>query len=106
MFGIGEVSFYRCTEKPVFPYRSRPNDRRSTPILERRIMPEPSINAERLWDSLMAHGKIGGLDNGGVCREALTPEDIEGRDTFIRWCKEAGMSIGVDTLGTIYATRV
>jgi N-carbamoyl-L-amino-acid hydrolase len=68
-------------------------------------MPELSINAERLWDSLMTHGKIGGLENGGVCRETLTPEDIAGRDTFVRWCKEAGLSIGTDALGTIYATR-
>lgn len=68
-------------------------------------MPEPVINIERLWDSLMTHGKIGGLENGGVCREALTSVDIEGRDTFVRWCQEAGMTVGTDALGTIYATR-
>ncbi len=64
-----------------------------------------TINGERIWDSLMTHGEIGGLENGGVCREALTSEDIEGRDTFVRWCQEASMTVATDALGTIYATR-
>ncbi len=68
-------------------------------------MPELNINGERLWGSLMTHGKIGGLENGGVCRKTLTPEDIERRDIFVRWCEKAGMSVATDVLGTIYATQ-
>lgn len=68
-------------------------------------MNKATINGERLWDSLMAHGRIGGLPNGGVCRESLTPADIEGRNVFVTWCRDAGLEIGIDALGTIYATR-
>lgn len=63
------------------------------------------INQERLWDSLETHGAIGGTELGGVNRETLTETDKRGRDTIIEWCKEAGMDIGIDTLGTLYATR-
>ena len=37
-----------------------------------------SINGERLWDSLMQMGKIGGTAKGGVCRLALTDLDKQG----------------------------
>ena len=63
------------------------------------------INAERLWDSLETHGKIGGTPDGGVCREALSPADKEGRDLFVTWCRDAGLEVGCDEMGTIYATR-
>ncbi len=63
------------------------------------------IDRDRLWDSLMTHGQIGGLENGGVCREALTETDAQGRDTFVQWCREAGLEVAVDAMGTIYATR-
>lgn len=63
------------------------------------------INKDRLWDTLEAHGKIGGTPDGGVCREALTPEDKAGRDLFVAWCREAGLEVAWDEMGTIYATR-
>ena len=63
------------------------------------------IDKDRLWDSLKTHGKIGGTPDGGVCREALTPEDKEGRDLFVKWCREAGLEVAWDKMGTIYATR-
>lgn len=63
------------------------------------------INKDRLWDSLETHGKIGATPDGGVCREALTPEDKKGRDLFVVWCREAGLDVAFDAIGTIYATR-
>ena len=63
------------------------------------------INKDRLWDTLETHGKIGGTPDGGVCREALTPEDKAGRDLFVAWCREAGLTVAYDKIGTIYATR-
>ena len=64
-----------------------------------------SINGERLWQSLMEMAKIGPTDLGGNCRLALTDLDREGRDLFVRWCKEAGCSITVDDMGNIFARR-
>ncbi|GHV54689.1 Zn-dependent hydrolase [Deltaproteobacteria bacterium] len=63
------------------------------------------INQDRLWDSLQTHGKIGGTPDGGVCREALSPADKAGRDVFVQWCREAGLDVAWDKIGTIYATR-
>ncbi|TXL78765.1 Zn-dependent hydrolase [Vineibacter terrae] len=63
------------------------------------------INGDRLWDSLMELATIGGTEKGGVCRIALTDLDRQGRDLFVRWCKEAGCEIRVDKVGNIFARR-
>ena len=63
------------------------------------------IDQERLWQSLMAMAEIGATDKGGVCRLALTDLDRQGRDLFVRWCKEAGCTVSVDRMGNIFARR-
>ena len=63
------------------------------------------VNGERLWDSLMEMGQIGGTPKGGVSRLALTDEDRRGRDLFVAWCTAAGCSIRVDAMGNIFARR-
>ena len=63
------------------------------------------INGERLWDSLMEMAKIGPGIAGGNNRQTLTDEDAEGRALFQKWCEDAGMTMGVDTMGTMFATR-
>lgn len=63
------------------------------------------INPDRLWDSLMEMAKIGPGIAGGNNRQTLTDEDAEGRALFQKWCEEAGCTMGVDELGTMFATR-
>ncbi|HLS69159.1 MAG TPA: Zn-dependent hydrolase [Kiloniellales bacterium] len=63
------------------------------------------INGERLWESLMEMAKVGATEKGGNCRLALTDLDRDGRDLFVRWCKEAGCSIQIDKMGNIFARR-
>ncbi|WP_420022704.1 Zn-dependent hydrolase [Cereibacter azotoformans] len=63
------------------------------------------INGERLWDSLMEMAKIGPGVAGGNNRQTLTDADAEGRALFARWCEEAGCTLGVDGMGTMFATR-
>ena len=63
------------------------------------------INGDRLWDSLMDMAKIGPGIAGGNNRQTLTDEDGEGRHLFQRWCEAAGLSMGVDKMGTMFATR-
>jgi N-carbamoyl-L-amino-acid hydrolase len=63
------------------------------------------IDADRLWDSLMAMAKIGPGIAGGNNRQTLTDADAEGRALFRSWCEDAGMTMGVDGLGTMFATR-
>jgi N-carbamoyl-L-amino-acid hydrolase len=68
-------------------------------------MQKITVNQQRLWDSLMQMGEIGGTEKGGVCRLALTDLDKQGRDLFVRWCKDAGCSIRIDKMGNIFARR-
>ena len=64
-----------------------------------------SIDALRLWQSLMELARIGATDKGGVRRLALTRLDGEARDLFARWCRQAGCSIVIDGIGNIFARR-
>lgn len=63
------------------------------------------VNADRLWDSLMEMAKIGPGVAGGNNRQTLTDADGEGRRLFQSWCEKAGLSMGVDKMGTMYMTR-
>ena len=63
------------------------------------------IDPARLWDSLEEMAKIGPGVAGGCNRQTLTDADSEGRHLFKRWCEAAGMSMGVDTMGNMFATR-
>jgi N-carbamoyl-L-amino-acid hydrolase len=63
------------------------------------------INGDRLWESLMDMAKIGPGVAGGNNRQTLTDSDKEGRELFKRWCDEAGLSMGVDKMGTMFMTR-
>ena len=42
---------------------------------------------------------------GGSNRQTLTDEDGEGRRLFQRWCEDAGMTVKVDAMGTMFARR-
>ncbi len=63
------------------------------------------INSSRLWESLMEMAKIGPGIAGGNNRQALTDEDAQGRALFHKWCDEAGLTMGIDQMGTMFARR-
>ena len=63
------------------------------------------IDGARLWDSLMEMAQIGPGVAGGNNRQTLTDADAEGRRLFQRWCEEAGLTMGVDEMGTMFALR-
>ena len=63
------------------------------------------INSARLWDTLMEMAKIGPGIAGGNNRQTLTDADSEGRHLFRRWCEAAGLTMGVDTMGNMFARR-
>jgi beta-ureidopropionase / N-carbamoyl-L-amino-acid hydrolase len=72
-------------------------------------MPAPTdnlrINGQRLWDSLMEMARIGPGIKGGNNRQTLTDSDRDGRLLFQRWCEEAGMAVGIDSMGNMFARR-
>ena len=63
------------------------------------------IDGDRLWDSLMEMAKIGPGVAGGNNRQTLTDEDAEGRALFQKWCEAAGLTMGVDQMGNMFARR-
>jgi len=63
------------------------------------------IDGGRLWDALMEMARIGPGVAGGNNRQTLTDADAEGRALFARWCEAAGMTMGVDAMGNMFATR-
>jgi N-carbamoyl-L-amino-acid hydrolase len=63
------------------------------------------IDGRRLWDSIMEMAKVGPGVAGGNNRQTLTDADGEGRRLFERWCDAAGLTTGVDAMGTMFATR-
>ena len=63
------------------------------------------IDSARLWDALEQMALIGPGVAGGCNRQTLTDADSQGRHLFADWCKAAGMSMGVDTMGNMFATR-
>lgn len=73
--------------------------------MQTETIPTLSIDAGRLWGSLMELAEIGATDKGGVCRLALTDLDRQGRELFVRWTKEAGCTVRVDAIGNIFARR-
>ncbi len=64
-----------------------------------------TINGDRLWDSLMEMAQIGPGVAGGNNRQALTDEDGAARHLFQRWCEAAGLTMGLDTMGNMFARR-
>ncbi|MEP3602999.1 MAG: Zn-dependent hydrolase [Stappiaceae bacterium] len=61
------------------------------------------IDGTRLWDSLMEMAEIGPGVRGGNNRQTLTDDDKTGRLLFTQWCKDAGMSMSVDSMGNMFA---
>ena len=63
------------------------------------------INGKRLWSSLMEMAKIGATPKGGVNRLTLTDLDGQSRDLFATWCRDAGCTVSVDAMGSMFARR-
>lgn len=63
------------------------------------------LNGDRLWDTIHEIAKIGPGIAGGSNRQTVTDEDAEGRELFQKWCEDAGLTMGVDEMGTMFMRR-
>ena len=63
------------------------------------------INGARLWESIQEMAEIGPGVRGGNNRQTLTDDDRAGRLLFRKWCEAAGMTVAVDSMGTMFAHR-
>jgi beta-ureidopropionase / N-carbamoyl-L-amino-acid hydrolase len=65
----------------------------------------PSINADRLWQSIMDIARIGPTPEGGSCRLALSAEDKEARALFLSWCTPLDLHFEQDAIGNMFLRR-
>lgn len=67
------------------------------------------IDADRLWQRLEALGEIGAVlgpsGERGCARLALTDADREGRNLVVSWMTDLGMTVSIDGIGNVVATR-
>ncbi len=63
------------------------------------------INGKRLQDSLEQMAQIGATKAGGVQRLALSDEDKQARDLFVKWLKEIDLEVTIDEMGNIFGKR-
>jgi N-carbamoyl-L-amino-acid hydrolase len=64
-----------------------------------------TVDAQRLWESILETARMGGTPRGGVKRLALSEEDRQVRDWFAAQARAAGCSVTVDEMGNIFAIR-
>ena len=64
----------------------------------------PTINGARLMSRLNELAQINPIEDGGNCRLALTADDKLGRDLVLRWMKDLGLRITIDTVGNVTGT--
>lgn len=63
------------------------------------------INLDRLKSTIETSARIGTTRNGGLTRLALTREDKEMRDIFVKWLKDEKLEVRIDDIGNIYGRR-
>ncbi len=63
------------------------------------------INGKRLRETLEEMARIGATSGGGVQRLALSDEDRQARDLFVRWLKEMALEVMIDEMGNIFGKR-
>jgi len=65
----------------------------------------PSINADRLWQSIMELARIGPTPEGGSRRLALSLEDKEARARLLDWCRPLNLRFEQDAIGNMFLSR-
>lgn len=68
-------------------------------------MVELSVNLKRLMDTFKISHQIGKIQEKGLRRLALTPEDKIMRDIFTDWLERENLNVRVDDFGNIYGRR-
>ncbi|SCX35113.1 Zn-dependent hydrolase [Agrobacterium rosae] len=63
------------------------------------------VDLNRFWSMIQRSAEIGRSRETGLQRLALTESDREIRDQFVAWCSEAGLTVEVDAMGSIFGRR-
>ena len=60
------------------------------------------IDGPRLWQRLMDLARFGATSKGGVCRLALSREDIEARAALVDWARLIGLKPSTDAAANLF----
>lgn len=64
-----------------------------------------AVDEARLWRRHMELARIGATANGGVDRQALSPEEFEARALLAEWAAELGCAVLVDDAANLFVRR-
>jgi beta-ureidopropionase / N-carbamoyl-L-amino-acid hydrolase len=64
-----------------------------------------AVDETRLWQALMDLATVGARSDGGVCRHALSDEDIAARALLIGWAESRGFEASVDEAANLFIRR-
>ncbi len=64
-----------------------------------------TLDKERFIETMKTQAEIGGTENGGLHRLALSDEDKEVRDWFLNQMEAAGLETRVDSMGNMFGRR-
>ncbi|RWR07325.1 Zn-dependent hydrolase [Paenirhodobacter populi] len=67
--------------------------------------PDTRVDIDRYWATLMRSAEIGRGRENGLARLTLTDSDREMRDQFVTWCEDAGLTVEIDEMGSIFGRR-
>ena len=60
------------------------------------------VNGDRLWRRLMELARFGATEKGGVCRLALSQEEIAARAQLVRWGRAVTLDPSNDAAGNLF----
>lgn len=63
------------------------------------------INSARLWCTIHETARFGATTKGGIKRLTLSHDDEQVRNWFRKACEDAGLTVQVDSLGSMFALR-
>ena len=66
------------------------------------MRPSDSLDADRLWQRLMALAQFGARADGGVDRQALTNDEIAARAELVRWGRALGLEPFTDVAANLF----
>lgn len=72
---------------------------------DERSLVIPTIDPDRLWQSIMDIAEIGPTPEGGSCRLALTREDTAARALLLLWSGKLGLRHEQDAIGNMFLRR-
>lgn len=70
-----------------------------------RIAAAAAVDEARLWSRLVEFGEIGAIGGGGVCRLALSDEELAARRYIAGWAHSRGHRVFVDAVANLFVRR-